>query len=177
MDSTKRVIKNGRKLKTWKSWGATQGNLCLSLCEGFRTESQEVMASVQILKNMFKRLRLKIKKQRRARRNEEISKCLNKLEYLRHQEGNRKETGYKTHTKLELFLAEKIRHSEISKLESNNDLKDWNLPLKQMLGMKMFHHVYYSEVFLNWPHCLQSFSLRDRGSSQAWESARGTGTP
>lgn len=44
---------------TWKSWGATQGNLCLSLCEALGTESQEVMgilATVQILKTCLKGL-------------------------------------------------------------------------------------------------------------------------
>ena len=61
---------------------------------------------------MLKRLRLKIKKQRRARRNEEISKCRNKLEYL---QTAKKEIGKKPatkiHTKQELFL-EKIQHKQ-----------------------------------------------------------------
>lgn len=78
----------------------------------------------------------------------------------RYQEGNRKETGYETHKKQELFLLEKIWHSEISKLREQQCLKDWNLPLNQMLGMEMLHHVYYSEAFLNWPHCLQSFHCK-----------------
>ena len=38
---------------------------------------------------------------------------------MEHQEGNRKETGYKTHTKLELFLLEKIRH------------KQWNIKARE----------------------------------------------
>lgn len=181
MDSTKRINKNERKLKYLKILRSNPRKSMPVFMWSFRNRkprSNGNISNCSDFKNMFKRLRLKIKKQRRTRRNEEIWRCLNKLEYLRHQEGNRKEMATKLIQSWNYFFWRKFgTNSEISKLESNNDLKDWDLPLKQMLGMKMFHHVYYSEVFLNWPHRLQSFSLRDRGSSQAWESARGTGTP